>query len=315
MLALWVVALVVGVVGASYGSRRAVTGALAVADEMGWSKGLIGATLVAIGTDLPEIANSISASLTGHGDLIVGDATGSALTQITLILAILVVAAAKMGNVSQDTGTELAVAIGALTVVACLGIAWAVSDGELGRFDGLLLVSFWVSSVLILGRWQRETKVVPDGPRLGLGRAVAMLMGWLAVVGAAATLVVRSFVELTDAIGVPELVASTVVLALGTSLPELVVDWTAIRRGATALAFGDIFGSSLVDASLSIGIGPLFRSTEVSGDAVTSVLIVAAGVALATYVWRRQRTSTQTALQLATVYVVCIAALIVWAPG
>lgn len=315
MLALWVVALVVGVVGASYGSRRAVTGALAVADEMGWSKGLIGATLVAIGTDLPEIANSISASLTGHGDLIVGDATGSALTQITLILAILVVAAAKMGNVSPDTGTELAVAIGALTVVACLGIAWAVSDGELGRFDGLLLVSFWVSSVLILGRWQRETKVVPDGPRLGLGRAVAMLMGWLAVVGAAATLVVRSFIELTDAIGVPELVASTVVLALGTSLPELVVDWTAIRRGATALAFGDIFGSSLVDASLSIGAGPLFRSTEVSGDAVTSVLIVTAGVALATYVWRRQRTSTQTALQLATVYVVCIAALIVWAPG
>lgn len=315
MVILWMASLVVGVVGAAYGSRRAVTGALAVADEMGWSKGLIGATLVAIGTDLPEIANSISASLTGHGDLIVGDATGSALTQITLILAILVVAAAKMGNVSQDTGTELAVAIGALTVVACLGIAWAVSDGELGRFDGLLLVSFWVSSVLILGRWQRETKVVPDGPRLGLGRAVAMLMGWLAVVGAAATLVVRSFVELTDAIGVPELVASTVVLALGTSLPELVVDWTAIRRGATALAFGDIFGSSLVDASLSIGIGPLFRSTEVSGDAVTSVLIVAAGVALATYVWRRQRTSTQTALQLATVYVVCIAALIVWAPG
>ncbi len=315
MLALWVIALVVGVVGAAYGSRRAVTGALAVADEMGWSKGLIGATLVAIGTDLPEIANSISASITGHGDLIVGDATGSALTQITLILAILTIAAAKMGTVSQDTGNELAVAIGALTVVACLGIAWAVSDGELGRFDGLLLVSFWVSCVLILSRWQRETKVVPDGPQLGMGRAVAMLMGWLAVVGMAATLVVRSFVELTDAIGVPELVASTVVLALGTSLPELVVDWTAIRRGATALAFGDIFGSSLVDASLSIGTGPLFRSTEVSPDAVTSVLIVAAGVGVATFIWRRQRTSTQTALHLVTVYVVCIAALIVWAPG
>ena len=316
MLALWVIALVGGVVGAAYGSRRAVTGALAVADELGWSKGLIGATLVAIGTDLPEIANSISASFAGHGDLIVGDATGSALTQITLILAILAILAAKTsGTVETDTGGRLVVAIGALTVVACLGITLAVSDGELGRFDGFLLVTFWVSSVLILSRWQRESKVVPEGPRLGMGRAMATLMGWLAVVGLAATLVVRSFVELTDAIGVPKLIASTVVLALGTSLPELVVDWTAIRRGATALAFGDIFGSSLVDASLSIGSGPLFRSTEVSGDAVTSVLIVAAGVAAATIIWRRQRTSTQAAVQLLGVYLVCIAALIIWAPG
>lgn len=317
MLFIWVLALVVGVAAAGYGSRRAVNGALAVADEMGWSSGLVGATVVAIGTDLPEIANSISASLTGHGDLLVGDSTGSALTQVTLILAILVIVAAKAGTARMDTEGDLVIAVGALTVAACLGIAVVISDGVLSRLDGLLLVLFWVASALALRRWQRDADTVPDAPSdVGIGRGFATLMVWLVVVGGAATLVVRSFVELTDAIGVPELIASTVVLSLGTSFPELVVDYTAIRRGATALAFGEIFGSSLVDASLSIGIGPMFRATDVSGAAVTSVLVVAAGIAAATAIWYRRRSrDTHVAVGLFTVYILCVAAMITWASG
>lgn len=71
-------------------------------------------------------------------------------------------------------------------------------------------------------------------------------------------------------------------LAIGTSLPELVVDWTAIRRGAAALAIGDLFGSSLVDSTLSVGIGPIVRSTAVSPEAMTGTLVIAIGIAVAT---------------------------------
>lgn len=77
MVALWLPALVVGIAGAAAGSRRAVTGALAIADGLGVSKGLVGVTLVALGTDLPEIATRISASVTGRADLNVGDSTGA----------------------------------------------------------------------------------------------------------------------------------------------------------------------------------------------------------------------------------------------
>ncbi len=137
------------------------------------------------------------------------------------------------------------------------------------------------------------------------------LLGWLAVVAGSATLVVQAFVRISDDIGVPELVASTVVLALGTSLPELVVDWTALRRGAAALAVGDLFGSSLVDASLAIGIGPLIRPTVVSGQAVSSVLVVAAGVAAATLIWRLRRADSLTpAVSLLLVYGVCMAVIV-----
>lgn len=285
MIVLWLVALVGGMAVAAIASRRAVGAALQIADGLGVSRGLIGVTLVAIGTDLPEIANSISASVTGHGDVNVGNATGSALTQVTLILAILIVAAPALVSTSEAADRQLVLLVGGLTVVATVIIAIVIRDGVLSRLDGALLVAIWAVSMTVISRWQRPDHVAASaGADLRLVDALAAL-GWLALVGLAATVVVRAFVELADAFGVPELVASTIVLALGTSLPELVVDWTAIRRGAAAMAIGDLFGSSLVDASLAIGIGPLIRSTEVSAEAVGTTLIVAVGVAAATIVW------------------------------
>lgn len=285
MIVLWLVALVGGMAVAAIASRRAVGAALQIADGLGVSRGLIGVTLVAIGTDLPEIANSISASVTGHGDVNVGNATGSALTQVTLILAILIVAAPALVSTSEAADRQLVLLVGGLTVVATVIIAIVIRDGVLSRLDGALLVAIWAVSMTVISRWQRPDHVAASaGADLRLADVLAAL-GWLALVGLAATVVVRAFVELADAFGVPELVASTIVLALGTSLPELVVDWTAIRRGAAAMAIGDLFGSSLVDASLAIGIGPLIRSTEVSAEAVGTTLIVAVGVAAATIVW------------------------------
>lgn len=305
MTILWALLLAVGVAVAAYGSRQAVGGALEIADSLGISTGLVGVTLVAVGTDLPEIANSISASVTGHGDLNVGDSTGSALTQVTLVLAILVLASPAIAGPPDDDERPLYVPIGMMTVAATLVIAILVRDGRLGRLDGILLVAIWMVSMIAVSRWQQFSHVATTTPTrpTDLGRSIAVTAAWLAVVAGAATLIVQAFVHITDRLGVPELVASTVVLALGTSLPELIVDWTAIKRGATALAFGDLFGSSLVDSSLSIGIGPALSPTAVSGEAVWSVLIVAIGIALATLACRAaQSRPTTMAVALLAVY-------------
>lgn len=307
----WVLALIVGIVAAAYGSRRAVDRALDIADRLDLSTGLVGVTIVAIGTDLPEIANSISSSLTGHGDVNVGNATGSTLTQITLILAILALSFSALRTDGSEDRRGVELPIGLMTVGATLLIAVLILDEHLSRADGALLVGVWIVSMLVVNRWQHTshllTSVSSTHGKLGVWR----LLGWLAVVAFSATLVVQAFVRISDDLGVPELVASTVVLALGTSLPELVVDWTALRRGAAALAVGDLFGSSLVDASLAIGIGPLIRPTDVSGQAVSSVLIVAAGVLAATLIWRFRRAGSMVpGILLLVVYGVCMAAII-----
>lgn len=311
MIVWWFAAMVAGIAAAAYASRRAVDRALDIAHRLDLSTGLVGVTIVAIGTDLPEIANSITSSVTGHGDLNVGNATGSTLTQITLILAILALASPLLRTDGRDDHHPIEVPIGAMTVAATLLIAALIADGRLSRIDGVMLVAVWVAAMLIVGRWQRTSHVVDRDSRAP-GRLEALrLLAWLAVVAGAATLVVQAFVHISDELGVPELVAGTVVLALGTSLPELVVDWTALRRGAAALAVGDLFGSSLVDASLAVGIGPMIRPTDVSDAAVSSVIVVAVGVAAATVIWRfRRGGSIVPAILLLVVYGVCMAVII-----
>lgn len=314
MIAVWLLVLIGGIVGASLGSRRAVSGALQIADSLNVPVGLVGVTLMAIGTDLPEIANSISASLGGHGDLNVGDSTGSALTQVTLIAAILVAASPTLVERAGSEAKDLVAPVGFLTVVATLVIAFLISDEVLSRSDGVVLIAIWAATMVYVGRTHRYERTDTSDREGTSGRVIVSVLVALGFVAVSAVAVVRAFVELSDAFGVPELVASTVVLALGTSLPELVVDWTAVRRGAASLAIGDLFGSSLVDASLSIGIGPVFRSTTVSAEAVVSVLIVALGVAAATITW--YAVPDRRALKagsLGAIYFVAMAAILFWA--
>lgn len=281
MIVVWVLGLVVGVAVAAAGSRRAVGAALETSESLGISTGLVGLSIMAVGTDLPEIANSIIASVSGHGDLNVGDSTGSALTQITLVLAVLMLAAGLDFDLDQSE-SKVAVPTGLMTTGALVVLAIMLSDGTLGRLDGIVLVSVWFVSLIWMERRHRQGDRPPRVPDDRVGRAIARTLGWLSLVGLASTVIVRSFLEITDALDVPEFLASSIVLALGTSLPELVVDWTAIRRGAAALAIGDLFGSSLVDSTLSVGIGPIVRSTAVSTAATTGALVIAVGVTVAT---------------------------------
>lgn len=285
MLLLWLAAFVGGLAAATFGSRRAVTAALIASERSRISPGLIGLTVLAIGTDLPEIANSIVSALSGHGDVIIGDAAGSAFTQVTLVLAILCLAAAP---ITADRQTVLLV--GSMTTGALLVVSLMVRDQVLGRIEGAALVVAWVAAIAVVGH-EREPELVArrrvDPAGRALPHAIAAI-AWLAVVGAAATVVVKSFVNVTESIGLPELVTSAIVLSLGTSLPELVVDLTAVRRGAVALAIGDLFGSSLLDATLALGIGPSIRAVTVSETATAACIVAAMGVLGATAVGASQ---------------------------
>ena len=319
MIVLWLLALLAGLVAAAFGSRRAVGAALDASRTSSISPSIIGLTVMAIGTDLPEIANSIVAAFGEHGDLLVGDAAGSALTQVTLILGLLC-----LGSTPIHADRDTVLAVGTMTTAALLVVALMAQNGVLSRWEGAILVAAWVSAIIVMQLRNTEPTTIPPpvddpggterNPDGSTGRHVAVTLAWLLVVGVAATVVVESFIELSDRIGIPELIASAVVLSLGTSLPELVVDWTAIRRGAVALALGDLFGSSLLDATLALGIGPMMRSVAVSPGAATACLIAAMGVMAATVIaGSRPSHGRSSATLLFLVYGAATAALIVGA--
>jgi cation:H+ antiporter len=310
MIAFWAVGLVAGLIVAALASRRAVNAALLASEASKISPGVIGVTVVAIGTDLPEIANSIIAAVTGNGDIGVGDGAGSAMTQVTLVLAILLFVTSPIST--DRRGVAI---LGALTVAGLVLVAFLVRDELLTRSDGMLLILVWVVGLTLFDRARpAPAEPVVIDPRRAAPFALGAL-GWLAIVAVSATVVVRSFVVITDAIGVPQLVASAIVLSLGTSLPELVVDLTALRRGAIALAIGDLFGSSLLDSTLAIGSGPAIRAVEVSAEAVATCLIAGLGIAMATLlVVSRPALGRGSGVGLAVIYAMASLGFIVAAP-
>lgn len=276
MTLLWIPALFVGLGIALLGSRQTLDAATALAAKLGMSPFIIGMTVVAFGTDLPEIANSITASATDHGDINVGDSIGSVVTQITLVLAIL----CFLGTIRVEK--RVVAVAGLVTVVAVLVGALLLDDGQLSRSDGLVLLSFWLVGTLAV---QRVAHVVTAKQRELFGRSVFALLRDLIVglgaVALGAVLVVLGFTELADQFGVPEYASSFLILSLGTSLPELFIDGRAIRQGDSQLALGDIVGSSFVDATISLGIGPTLFPVAVSSSAAAGSLIAAGVVAIA----------------------------------
>ncbi len=276
MIVFWGILLVVGLVVSGIASGKALRGAEALGELAGLSPFVIGLTILSIGTDLPEIANSLTASAAGRGDLNVGDSTGSAATQITFVLGLLLLMK------PMATQRRFVAMTGSFTVAALLLGAALMADGEISRLDATVLVSGWGVSTWLVARTSRSDRTSQPslfGP--GALRELRRTVAGLAGVAAGAVAAVTAFGNITDELGVPEYVTSFFVLSVGTSLPELLIDGRAIRSGSGALALGDLLGSSLVDSTLSLGIGPLAFPTAVSTSAAQGTLIVSGVVAAA----------------------------------
>ena len=256
-----IVFVLVGLALAIAGSEVAVRYTRSLAARLGAPAFLVGVVLVALGTDLPEIANSIAAHLQGAGDVNVGDSVGSTLTQYTFVLGLFPLIIAVIFVSRRQVGVVTALTVGGLALTALL-----VSDGYLGRVDGVALVTAWAVATLVVVRTVGG-HVVEDPPPVrlsGIPSQTLVILASLGVVGLGATVAVRSLVDLAEEIGVPEFALAFFGASLGTSAPEIAVDVTALMRGAPAIALGDALGSSLIDATLSIGAGPLVAPAEVT---------------------------------------------------
>lgn len=286
MILLWVLVFVVSIGATSYASRRAVVAALRVATALKISPAVVGLTVMSIGTDLPEIANSLVSSAGGHGDVLIGDSMGSAVTQMTLTMGLLAILA--RGKLTANR--NFVIAVGTATAFAMVVVRLLADDGDLSHVDGVLLILVWLVGTAMLGHGELKPREVFTSSTRGVSTDLVATLAWLAAVGVFAVGVIESFLQLADRFGVPEFLGSFIVLSIGTSLPELFVDWNAIRSGASSMAIGDLFGSSFVDATLAAGIGPAVFSTMVSTDALAGVNLAAVGVVITTVVVARAKT-------------------------
>ncbi|MFQ5836892.1 MAG: sodium:calcium antiporter [Candidatus Bathyarchaeia archaeon] len=260
-----VAALIIGIALLTYSSDKAVEHSVKIALEWGFSSFMIGLILVSIGTDLPEIANSIASSALGHGDINVGDSLGSVLTQMTLVFGLI----PFLGGIFKVKRKEIAV-IGACEVLALIIAVSIAEKGYISRMNALFLVASWPVFMLLTRsatakNAKEKEEVVAPTDRRHLYHLVVAILGFIGV-AIGAYVVIQSVITLSAVFRIPEYLISFFLLAIGTSLPEVVVTLMAIRKKQYELAIGDAIGASILDASVSIGSGPLiFPIRELSG--------------------------------------------------
>jgi cation:H+ antiporter len=247
-----------GVALLAYSSEKAVKHSVSMASALGISPLMIGLVVVSLGTDLPEIVNSITSSAMGHGDINVGDSFGSVLVQITLVLGLV----ALLGGAFKVKRNEIAV-IGSCELLALIASVSMVEKGYISRMNAVFLVVSFPLLMLIIRSVMKNEYAIPQGDTKLLRHIVIAIMGYVGV-AIGAYVVVNSVVALSAEAHIPEYLISFFVVAIGTSLPELAVDLTAVRRKQYEIAIGDAIGSCIVDAGLSIGIGPLIFPVTVS---------------------------------------------------
>ncbi len=245
-----IVLLLAGLAGLVIGGDMLVRGAVALARGFGVSPLLIGLTLVGFGTSAPELVTSLQAALAGSPGIAVGNIVGSNIGNILLILGLgaLIAPIAVAPEVLKRDGTVLA-----LATLACLG---AVLTGGVGRLAGgamlAALAAYLIATVVIEKRrqtaaaalYEHEAELLPTPPG-GFWRAGAILLVGLAATILGARFLVTGAISLAESAGIPEEVIGLTIVAIGTSMPELVTSVIAARKGHGDVAFGNVVGSNI----------------------------------------------------------------------
>lgn len=295
------------------GADRLVNGASALAKRLGLSQLVIGLTVVALGTSTPELFVSAVGALQGKTDIAVGNVVGSNIGNVLLILGLTGVITPLAVN-RRILSFDTPVMIAAATMVAILGI-----DGSISRVDGVMLLTCAVVYLLVSVRSARsgDTEIseeVASEATPGLLPSVLWLVVGLCLLGGGSQLVVSGAVELALAAGLSELVIGLTIVAVGTSLPEIVTSILAARRGETDLSVGNVVGSNILNVFAILGVSSMLTSEglQVAEVALGFDIPIMIGASILSWpmFWTRRTVTRLDAVILGAGYFLYVAALV-----
>ena len=234
---------------------------------------LIGATVVSIGTTLPEVMVSAQGALAGSGAISFGNAVGSVICNTSLIAAITLLV--KPAKVDRRT---LILPSAAFFIAAAFYCFNAYAFGAFSRASGIVLLAlFVVYMVVTVMQMKKSPEPAPEqeeeDPEGSAARDVVMLIVGAAVIAIGARLLVDNAQILAKALGVPESVIALTLVALGTSLPELVTAITSLIKGCGALSLGNIIGANLFNLVLVCGTAITINPFDLSTASATSLTV------------------------------------------
>lgn len=230
-----------------------VDSAVEIAKISGLPKIFIGATIVSVATTLPEVIVSLTAANQGHTTMAVGNAVGSMICNIGLILSITAIFGIVKAN-TKDFRAKSAI------LVACTAVLIAFSyDGIIRKVEGvflLVLLGLYMYSNIKMLKKNSEMKSLSKNimvERKSLGRTMFYFVLGIAAIIAGSNLMINNGVVIAEHLGVPKAVISLTLIALGTSLPELVTGISSLIKGNEDIGLGNIIGANILNSVLVIG--------------------------------------------------------------
>ena len=239
-----------------YGADLIINQSEKIALRFGISEYLIGATLVALGTSLPEMAASVSASLNDKPALAISNIIGSNILNITLVLGLVLIFA--RGGVNPHRDFFQKDSSWALFPVLIF-IAAIFDSDEINLFKGWAFVALMGAYILFLLRYDKDTLEIADideeeiKKEFNWPKTIALLIVGFVMVVYGADYTVESASQIARSFGVSEWVVGVILVALGTSTPELAVSISAALKGKADMAIGNIIGSNMANITIALG--------------------------------------------------------------
>lgn len=268
--------LIIGFTMLVKGADYFVDGAAGIATKFGIPQLVVGLTIVAMGTSAPEAAVSITGALNGAADISIGNVVGSNILNILIILGI----TGFITSVAVQKST-LMIEMPFMLAITVLLIILGMTGNELTFVEGII---FWICFIMylaylyVLAKKGVEEEAIEDRPVWKL--LLFVLIGGIVVVWGA-NISVNAATAIAQAIGISERFIGLTIVALGTSLPELVASVTAARKGNADIAIGNIVGSNIFNILFVLGTSALITPVPYQATfLVDGIIAVAAGVLL-----------------------------------
>lgn len=286
----------VGLVGLWAGADAVTRGALGIARKLGWSETFVGMTILALGTDLPEVIVSVTGAIEQRAGietsgLVIGNIVGSTMGQIGLVLGI-----AGVLKVLEVNKKEI-LANGSVMIAGALAFWLFAQDGFLSQTDGLFLLFGYGLYLFVLSNNEKKLSQLAKkrhphkkslikragGSIQPMGFYLLELFAGLVVVALTSHLVLSEGLIIAEKLNISQVLVGVIMLGLGTSLPELVVSVSAVVRGSSGLSVGNLIGSNIVDILLALGLSSTLGGWNIPAKIVnfdlpflmiTSVIII-----------------------------------------
>lgn len=282
-------AIIGGLIILVWSADRFVDGAASLARHLGMSALLIGILIIGFGTSMPEMVVSALSALNGSSGIALGNAYGSNITNIALILGL----TALISPLSVNQSVIKKELPFLLTVTAIS--AWILWDFTISRVEALYLlvmfIAYLIGTIRESRRQSQQAKLesIKDSPEsseiMPLKRAVLWLILGLLLLMASSQLLVWGAIQVAQYVGVSDLVIGLTVVAIGTSLPEVAASIAAARKGEVDLAVGNIIGSNLYNTLAVVGLAGVIQPIAVESAVLSRDMLVMSLLTVAIFVF------------------------------